>query len=57
MVSLDARLRQNVFVGHERIEQYIASCPHPMLRQAMMEMFAQMLQGAGGASFQILRGA
>ena len=42
-------------VLRERLEKEVAVVPHPMLRQAMLQTWAEMLQGTG-PTFRSLQG-
>ena len=49
------QLRVPQVVARQRMEECLAAVPSPQLRQAMIEAFAQMLQGMGHG-FRVLQG-
>lgn len=54
--SFAPSMRGPQVVRREDIEAGISSVPHPLLRQAMVQAFNEMLQGSS-PGFQLLRGA
>lgn len=54
--ALNAQRGAPQYVLRERLAKELESIPHPFLKQAMMQTFAEMLQGSS-PGFQLLRGA